>query len=66
MTREPVAIINAIGIIAVAILPVLAALGIVSWSVEQFGVVETFVVLIVGTITTLFARSKVSPVPVTE
>ena len=62
MTREPVAIINGLGIIAVAILPVLAAFGIVDWSVEQFGVVETFVVLVIGTVTTWFARSKVSPV----
>ena len=62
MTKEPVAIINAIGILAVAFLPLLAVFGVLDWSIEQFGAVETFIVLVVGTITTLFARSKVSPI----
>ena len=62
MTREPLAWTNAIAAIIVAVLPVLAAFEVVDWSVEQFGIVETFVVAVVTIGATLFARSKVTPV----
>ena len=62
MTKEPVAYINAAGVLLVGLLPVIAAFGLLNWSIEQFGIVEAFIVLVVGTVTTLFARSKVSPV----
>ena len=62
MTKEPIAIINAIGALLIAVLPLLAVLGVTDLSVEQFGGIETFIIAVVATAATLFGRSKVTPV----
>ena len=62
MSKEPVAYINAVSAILVGVLPVLAIFGVLNWTIEQFGAVETFVILVTGVASTLFTRSKVSPV----
>ena len=62
MSKEPVLYIEAVKVIIVGFLPVLAIFGVLDWSLEQFGVVEGFVILFAGTIGGLFQRSRVSPV----
>jgi hypothetical protein len=62
MTKEPIVIINAVGALLIAVLPLLAVLGLTNLSVEQFGGIEAFVVAVVAIAATLFSRSKVSPV----
>ena len=62
MSKEPVAYINALSVIIVGVLPVLAIFGVLDWSLEQFGALEGFIILVTGVLSTLFARSKVTPV----
>ena len=61
MKKQPVLYVQAIQAIAVGVLPVLAAFGAVGWTIEQFGVVEVFVILVSTTFGGLFTNSKVSP-----
>lgn len=59
--REPVLYVEAVQTIIVGFLPVAMIFGWFDWSVEQFGAVETFVVLVAATIGGLFKRSQVTP-----
>ena len=61
LENEPVRVINAISTIAVGVLPVLAIFGILDWSLEQFGAVEGFIILVTATLATLFTRARVTP-----
>jgi len=61
-SKEPIVYINAIGAILIAVLPLLAVLGVTDLSVEQFGAIELFIGSVVAVAVTVFARSKVSPV----
>jgi hypothetical protein len=62
MSKEPVVYVNAISAVIVAVLPVLLAFGILNWTAEQFGVVETFVIAATAIAASVFTRSRVSPV----
>ncbi len=61
MQKEPVLYIQAAQGILVGVLPLLAIFGVLNWSIEQFGVVEVFIILVSTTVGGLFTRSKVSP-----
>lgn len=62
MQKEPVLYVQAVQGILVGVLPVLAIFGVLDWSIEQFGAVEAFIILVSVTVGGLFTRSKVSPV----
>lgn len=62
MKKQPVLYIQAVQAILVGILPVLAIFGVIGWTIEQFGAVEAFIVLVSSTVGGLFTRSKVSPI----
>ena len=62
MKKEPVLYVQAVQAILVGVLPVLAAFGALDWSIEQFGTVEVFIILVSTTVGGLFTRSKVNPV----
>ncbi len=61
MTKEPLVIINAAGALLIAVLPLLALLGVTDLSAEQFGGIETFIIAVVAIAATLVGRSQVSP-----
>lgn len=61
-SREPIVIINAVGAVLVAVLPLLAVLGVTDLTVEQFGAIEAFIVALTVAVATVFGRSQVTPV----
>lgn len=62
MTREPVAIANAINALLVAVAPLGTLFGWFELTEEQLAGITVAVLAVGGFITTVFARSKVTPV----